>query len=333
MVGSSAGLALNATEPRPVGRGLGSIALHGGLAAVMYYTAMSLFVPAAFIHAGLRNGRRGVWGAIGAASLLLLIVAPAISPTTALPAAMASVSRFIFEIALPTGIITLLVARTVSFGNVLITALGGSFLGFFVTEALLRAFMNYSPYQTIVGNFRAITAGATELNRKLGSPPESLQAFEKISEVVASSFMPSVLVSATAIMFVLSLIMIPRLPAGRATGSTYFFRRLALPEHLLFAFVAGGLSPLASGALRIAGLNILAIVGFLYLLQGLAVVRALLLQLGFGLFATLLTFAVLAMFSGYGIAPVALAVVGLFDSFFDFRKLNRKEASNESNSD
>ena len=34
-----------------------------------------------------------------------------------------------------------------------------------------------------------------------------------------------------------------------------------------------------------------------------------------------------------GVAPLLLSIAGLFDSFFDFRKFNRKDHSDESHSD
>ena len=47
----------------------------------MYHTPLSLFVPATFIHAALRNGRRALWLSIaGAAILLALINGEAASP-------------------------------------------------------------------------------------------------------------------------------------------------------------------------------------------------------------------------------------------------------------
>jgi hypothetical protein len=102
---------------------------------------------------------------------------------------------------------------------------------------------------------------------------------------------------------------------------------------LLFGFIAGGLAPLASGPLRAILLNLLVIVAFLYFLQGLGILRSVLLQLGFGPLGTMITYLVVAMLTVYGVAPLALAIVGLFDSFFDFRKLHRKETSDESDSD
>lgn len=324
---------LNATDPRPAGRSAKSVAFHAGLAALMYHTPLSVFVPAAFIHAALRNGKRAMWLAIAGASILLGMIAPAIASSASTPAILSSLSRFIFEVGIPAGIVALLVIRGLPFGQVLLSGVAASFAGFAVTEMAMRALMNYSPYSMILGNFRAIAQAAVDVYRKQGWPPETIRAMETISRAVAETFLPGLLLSMTVTMFALSLIMIPRLPAGKVTGPTYYLRNLSFPDGLLFGFIAGGLAPLASGPLRAILLNLLVIVAFLYFLQGLGILRSVLLQLGFGPLGTMITYLVVAMLTVYGVAPLALAIVGLFDSFFDFRKLHRKETSDESDSD
>jgi hypothetical protein len=324
---------LNATEPRPAGRAAGNIALHATLAALMYHTAMSLFIPAAFIHSALRNGRRGLWAAVAGASLLLALIAPLLASSASTQAALSSLARFILEIGLPSAAAAALVLRAVPFGSVLVTAVGASLGGFMATELAMRQLMNFSPYGMIVGNFKAMAQAAVDFYRTQGMPAETLRGMERISDAVVSGFMPALLLCVTALMFALSLAIIPRLPAGRATGTTYLFRNLSLPDSLLFAFVAGGLSPLASGALRSAGLNLLIAVAFLYMLQGLAIIRSMILKMGFGPLGTMIAWLVVALLVVYGAAPLALAILGLFDSFFDFRKLHRKESSDESNTD
>jgi hypothetical protein len=197
----------------------------------------------------------------------------------------------------------------------------------------MRELMNYSPYSMIVGNLKVMAQVIADAYRKQGLPAETIRGMEAITGAVTSSYVPALLGCITTTMFALSMIMVPRLPAGKATGTTYLLRNLSLPDWLLFAFIAGGLSPLATGMLRTAGLNLLIIVGFLYLLQGLAVIRSVLLKLGFGPLGTMVAYLLLALLMVYGVAPVALAIVGLFDSFFDFRKLHRKDTSDESDSD
>jgi hypothetical protein len=97
--------------------------------------------------------------------------------------------------------------------------------------------------------------------------------------------------------------------------------------------VIGGLSPLASGMPQRIGANLLALVSFLYLLQGLAIFRSFLAAAGAGFTSIILAYAFLGVLTITGISPLLLSIAGLFDSFFDFRKFNRKDHSDESHSD
>jgi len=94
--------------------------------------------------------------------------------------------------------------------------------------------------------------------------------------------------------------------------------------------VLGGLSPLGTGTVQRIGANILLVTAFLYVLQGLAVFRTVV-AAGRGAFA-LFAWGTLGLLTITGIAPVLLGIAGLFDSFFDFRHLNRKDHSDESHS-
>jgi hypothetical protein len=114
-------------------------------------------------------------------------------------------------------------------------------------------------------------------------------------------------------------------------GNVYLFRRLSLPDWLLFVFLIGGLTPIVKGAAQIAAANVLMVVAFLYLIQGLAIFRAWV--AGMPLTGLLFSYMALAFLTVFGVAPLMLSVGGLFDSFFDFRKLNRKDHSDESHSD
>jgi hypothetical protein len=118
-------------------------------------------------------------------------------------------------------------------------------------------------------------------------------------------------------------------------ATPYLFRNLAFPDWLLFAFIIGGVSPLMKGVVQHVGANILAVVIFLYLVQGLAIFRSLLVTFGAGLAASLLAYAMLGVLTVVGgIAPLLLSMAGLFDSFFDFRHfMKRKDDSDESHSD
>ena len=192
---------------------------------------------------------------------------------------------------------------------------------------------------------RASTAAAQFVAgyQKAGMPAGRRQLAAERGWTSASYCLPAFLLIDVAIVFVLSLVMLGRLRAWREFArarrrgrwrAPYLFRNLSLPEWLLFAFVIGGLSPLATGMLQQVGANVLAVVAFLYLLQGLAIFRSLLVaarardssgRCSPGLLLGLLTLT--------GIAPLLLSIAGLFDSFFDFRHFKRKDHSDESHSD
>jgi hypothetical protein len=143
------------------------------------------------------------------------------------------------------------------------------------------------------------------------------------------------------VIFVLSLVMFGRLkawrqfvtrrePAAALPVRAYLFRNLSLPDWLLFAFIAGGLTPLVSGMPQKIAANVLAVVTFLYLLQGLAIFRSLLVAVGAGFTGVMFGYLLLIFLTITGIAPLLLSIAGLFDSFFDFRKFKRKDHPDES---
>ena len=155
--------------------------------------------------------------------------------------------------------------------------------------------------------------------------------------------LPAVILINMTLVFVLSLLMLGRLKAWREVAArrgdtnalgAYLVRIFALPDWLLFAFILGGLTPLASGLLQKVAANTLTIVAFLYILQGLAIFRFMLTAMGVGFAGTMLGWLLLAFLTLTGVGRLLLGVAGLFDSFFDFRHFKkRKDDSHESHSD
>ncbi|MGH9457173.1 MAG: DUF2232 domain-containing protein [Thermoanaerobaculia bacterium] len=306
-----------------------SIFLHGLAAAAMFVSPLTVFVPAAILSAGLRNGRKGAWLAIACAAVLLVPIAALLGDARG----GAAVGRMILEIGVPSALALELMLRGLLFGPVLLGTVVASFGGSALVELAMRAAAGFSPYGALVANFRATAAKQIEAYRTAGASAEVVGTMERITEAIATSYMPVLLVVVTILTFALSLTMLPRLRSGRVLVPQFLFRNLRFPDALLFGFVLGGLAPLATGPLRTAGFGLLAIVAFLYVLQGLAVLRAKQVRLRPGIFATVLGGVLLVLLTPYGITPFALFLVGLFDPFFDFRHFNRKEVPHESDSD
>ncbi|HEY0590893.1 MAG TPA: DUF2232 domain-containing protein [Thermoanaerobaculia bacterium] len=306
-----------------------SILLHGLAAALMFPSPLTMFVPAAVLSSGLRTGRRGLWLSTAAAAALLAILATAIGS----PGAYTPVARMLLEVGLPSALGLELVLRGALLGPVLLATIAASVGGFGLVELAMRAFASYSPYEAIVANFRAQSASSIEAYRDAGIPAEAISMMQRIATGIADSYMPVLIAIVTILTFALSYTMLPRLRSGRPYAPRLLFRFLSFPDPLLFAFIAGGLAPLASGTLRTIGLSLLAVVAFLYMLQGLAVLRFQHVRSRMRLLGTTLAMLTIVVLAFYGITPVVLFLVGLFDPFFDFRHLHRKEVPHESDSD
>jgi hypothetical protein len=309
--------------------------------ALMFVSPLFVFIPASLLHCGIRMGRRAAW--------LLLVLSAALAALLLLPAATAATAAetsasygyllgLFLAIAVPAVAVLPMVERGEKFGRVLLYALILSALGLGVTELTMRMAAHFSMYATQVAEVHAQTARWVTEFVKAGYPADRFRFVQKWTDLCV----PGSLLTGVAIAFVFSLVMFGRLRAWRefvlrrtpdpAIANPYRFRNLSLPEWLLFAFVIGGLSPLASGMLQQIGANVLAVVLFLYLLQGLALFRMFVAATGAGAMGSLFAWMLLGLLAMTGISPLLLCIAGLFDSFFDFRHFNRKDHSDESHS-
>jgi hypothetical protein len=309
--------------------------------ALMFVSPLFVFIPASLLHCGIRRGRRAAWLllVLSTAAAALLIYPAAVSATAAEASASYGFLLGLFlAVAVPGLAVLPMVERGEKFGRVLLYALVLSITGLAVTELTVRTVANFSLYAAQVADVHTQTTAMVAQFVKAGYPADRFQFVQKWTELCV----PASLLTAVVIAFIVSLVMLGRLRAWRdflvrrtpdaVIVNPYRFRYLSLPEWLLFAFVIGGLSPLASGMLQQAGANILVIVLFLYLLQGLAMFRMFVAATGAGPMASLFAFMLLGLLTLTGIAPVLLCIAGLFDSFFDFRHFNRKDHSDESHS-
>jgi hypothetical protein len=206
----------------------------------------------------------------------------------------------------------------------------------------MRSAAGFSPYAV------EIAEQATLLNQRVADYHEvfTQAAYGRLYAWLFAQ-LPGIFAATTlfdlAIFFILSLMMVGRLSAWRSFKTTrvadseirrtYLFRNLALPEWLVIVFIAGGLTPLLSGLPQRIAANALAFMICLYALQGLALFRFMLVKAGAGYVGGAIGFFLLGMICVTLVGVLLLTLAGLFDTFFDFRHLKRKDDSHESHTD
>jgi hypothetical protein len=326
---------------RPVGKRVLSIAAHVVLAVTLLVIApLAVFLPAVLFHCAVRNGRRAAWIVfIVSAAVVLLLVLPgaqdAHTPANLANMSIAFTVGLLLAVGLPSVLALPLIEHGERFGRVLVFAVLAALGGLLATEVIMQLAASFSPYAAQLAAAHEFMGKALQFYARNGMQADSISALRKMMNLLAYA-MPGVILSDVAIVFVLSLVLFVRLPAWRQFAErralpaprAYLFRNLALPDWLLFAFVVGGVSPLLTGLPQRIGASVLAVVAFLYILQGLAIFRAYVAaaSAGFALFA----WGALILLTPFSLG--LLGIAGLFDSFFDFRHFNRKDSSDESHS-
>ena len=332
-----------ALRHRSPGRQSRSVAVYSLLAALMIITPLLVFVPAVLFHCAIRNGRRAAWAtalfAIGIGALYIVAVP---DPAAVRNMAWSSLAGVSLSVILPSLAVLPLVERAEKFGRVLVALLLGSAVGLAVTELASRALLAFSPFAAQVAEVQRSNVQFVQFYRTNGVTPENLRMIERWASF-NTFLLPAFLLLMLSFVFILSLLMLGRLKVWRElaaargdneTLGAYLFRNFSLPDWLLFAFIIGGLTPLASGMLQKVAANTLAVVAFLYVLQGLAIFRFLLVAMGAGFAGTMLGWLLLAFLTLTGVGPLLLGLARLFDPFFDFRRFKkRKDDSHESHSD
>lgn len=332
---------LHQSEPvllpdRSIGRVVRSVIGYALLTAIMIVFAMPVFVPAALWHCAMRNGRRAGVAALALAGALSIL---SIVATPGTPAVAQLVWSYVIGVLVAVGIPSIAVQpmleRGQSFARVLVMLLIGAALGLIATELGIRAVASFSPKAVHAAQSQQATTQLAEAYRASGVPSDAVRFVRQWGGYYSTTLLPAGMLLSAAVSFFLSLLLTGRLKAwrerGTAGGGGMLFRNFALPEWLLFAFVFGGLAPLAHGFLQNVAANVLTVVVFLYVLQGFALLRFLLAAVGVGFLGALIG-SMLVIFSGVG--PLLLGVAGLFDPFFDFRHFKkRKDDSHESHSD
>ena len=321
-----------ALPERSLGRIARSVAGYGLLTGLMLVTQLFVFIPAALFQCAVRNGRRAAWIAFAfavALAALYTVQATRLPGTTPddVRVLYCGVVGLILGIALPALAALPLVERGEPFGRVLMLATVISAAGLLITEAGFRAVAGFSPHAVQLAHMRT-------MYEQQNLPAAYIEAMRKSVELL-STILPAVTLIFVIIAFVLSLVMFSRLDyrSGGGRSRVYLFRNFSLPDWVLFAFIVGGTMPLWSGLARTITANVLAVVVFLYFLQGLAIFRSMLASLGVSFFGTLIGFVIIGILTLASVALLPLSIAGLFDSFFDFRHFRRKDDSHEGHSD
>ncbi len=138
------------------------------------------------------------------------------------------------------------------------------------------------------------------------------------------SMMPGILISCTLVVSWVNLLVCRRY-AGGAAAEAFEQESLSLwksPEHLVWFAIAGGLMLLLPwGPAKLLGSNLILVMGTIYFFQGLAIVSYYFEKWRVPLFVKGFVYAVLFL---ERMASMAVAVLGLFDVWFDFRKHNKQ---------
>lgn len=327
------------TGSEPVGVGDGGrsragmgIALHAVLAVLaVIVPPFQLLVPAILLSAGIRYGSRAAAITLAIAVAIVFLGAGGAESPDARFSAIAAASLLLFQMGIPAMALLRLSELRAGGGPALLGSLGIAIIGVMIVETGLSSLFGYSPYRALSIEARALFDQVIAMNS--GLPSDSRAAMERMGEVIAGTFLPAVIVCNTALMLLCSMVFVPRFKRGDEAAEAFRLRNLRLPDLLAVGFVVSGLSPFATGVLRDVGLNVLAVVIFLYWLQGLAVVRMILTRSTVRFLSTVPVFLLLAVLAFNWLGIAALALTGLFDSFFDFRKNKRKEDSDESDLD
>jgi uncharacterized protein YybS (DUF2232 family) len=175
-------------------------------------------------------------------------------------------------------------------------------------------------------------ADAVDLNisfyARLPLKPEEIKAIQDsrdgVIELLARIF------PAICTISVLSVIWLNMLLAGKILGKKSITPPVFLglsqwrtPVWLVWVFIAAGVMMVFSHThLRFAGINIFLITAFFYLLQGLAIISFFFQSKNVSMFFRVIIYFLIAV---QQLLMIAVAAVGLFDLWVDFRKFFRKD--------
>ncbi len=294
---------------------LGGLVGAGALSALLF--SASRFLPAlalvAFVSPlplAVQRLRAGAANACLAAVLAAALVAAASSPGLGLD--------YLIALAVP----GLLLGESLARGRGLVRGCGWAFTLLMVEIAIALLFAGDAMARATLAPFDRIAseeflAGLRAGGLNAESVSEIAEQAKSMRELVAVVF-PAVWAIAAAVVVIanaalLRLYLLRRDPAWLEEGE---FERVRFPLALVAVFVLSG-AAVALPLARPAAYNVLLVVGFFFALQGLAVVAFYARRLAA---PTILRIALLLLVLANPWAPQILALLGLFDNWFDFRR-------------
>jgi uncharacterized protein YybS (DUF2232 family) len=305
----SAGAGLGA-EPR-----LGGLVGAGALSALLFGTAglvpalapLSLFAPLPLAVHRLRAGASGAWLA---AALACALVAASSTPGAA--------GRYLLVLAAP----GLLLGESLARGRGLLRGCAWAFAALVAGIGAGLAFASEAMAKLVLLPVETLRSDAFLAELKTGGlPPEQIAEFTEqvttLRDALAVVY-PGILVILAAMLVavnaaVLRLYLLRRDPGWLEDGE---FERVRFSLGLVAVFVLSG-AAVALPLARPAAYNLLLVVAFFFALQGLAVVAFYARRLAG---PPLLRAAVVVLVLANPWAPQILALLGLFDNWFDFRR-------------
>lgn len=282
---------------------------------LLHSVILSLFTPLPQMFCHLRLGR---WAGLTIATVLFIL------------AGLSGISAglgYMVQFGIPGVLLAESIRRNFSIGKsflIVVTVVGA-------TSFLL---LNYLAMQegktvreTISSNVVQIIDESVKVNRRAGMPGEQIEELQKLTPFIAeiaSRIFPALIIAGTLITLWLNVMVLNRLLIRLGASPPFGDLSLwAAPEHLVWGIITGGIS-VVSGIeiLKIAGLNILIVFFVIYFFQGMAVVSYYFKRKGVPDGIKAIAYFLIIIY-----LHVLAFLVGLFDTWFDFRKLSRpKEA-------
>jgi hypothetical protein len=295
------------SEPRTgvLGAALFSALLYGLALKLFLLMPFQIVSPFPLLVVRLRSGLPAAAGACAFAAALLGIV---FTPAHSLGYLLLIVP-------------VLLISEAMARGRGILRGCGWAFGVLVAQMALMLVFANPRMEEVALAPLEYLRSPGFLADMRVSTPPDQVEAWvERVNVlhdamrlVYPASFviMAALVVLANAAM--LRLYLVRRDPGWLDGGE---FERVRWPFALAVAFVLAGAAVL-SPPLRTGAYNVLLVVVFFFALQGLAVVAFYAHRLAA---PPLLRWAVLLLVVVNPWAPQILALVGLFDIWFDFRK-------------